>query len=98
MGQPTMRCGAGRCGRSFLDMQSSNFSLLFSFPTGKSFSLTITVSTSPMQVTTYGKAIKVTVDGPREPRSKTSEYPGCQEIKTHADNDYDEDLVGRAEE
>lgn len=23
-------------------------------------------------VTTYGKAIKVTVDGPREPRSKTS--------------------------
>lgn len=23
---------------------------------------------------TYGKAIKVTVDGPREPRSKTSEY------------------------
>lgn len=36
--------------------------------------MTITVSTSPMQVTTYGKAIKVTVDGPREPRSKTSEY------------------------
>lgn len=25
-------------------------------------------------MTTYGKAIKVTVDGPREPRSKTSEY------------------------
>ncbi|EDS27688.1 lozenge [Culex quinquefasciatus] len=40
----------------------------------KSFTLTITVSTTPPQVTTYTKAIKVTVDGPREPRSKTSEY------------------------
>jgi hypothetical protein len=33
--------------------------------------LTITVSTNPPQVATYTKAIKVTVDGPREPRSKT---------------------------
>lgn len=41
---------------------------------GKSFTLTIMVSTSPPQVATYSKAIKVTVDGPREPRSKTSEY------------------------
>jgi len=40
--------------------------------TGKSFTLTITVSTNPPQVATYTKAIKVTVDGPREPRSKTS--------------------------
>nr|CAD7454746.1 unnamed protein product [Timema tahoe] len=39
---------------------------------GKSFSLTITVSSSPPQMATYNKAIKVTVDGPREPRSKTS--------------------------
>ncbi|CAG9827349.1 unnamed protein product [Diabrotica balteata] len=39
---------------------------------GKSFSITITISTSPPQVATYNKAIKVTVDGPREPRSKTS--------------------------
>ncbi|XP_071439007.1 runt-related transcription factor 3-like [Hetaerina americana] len=38
---------------------------------GKSFSLTIIVSSSPPQVATYNKAIKVTVDGPREPRSKT---------------------------
>ncbi|XP_071439063.1 runt-related transcription factor 1-like [Hetaerina americana] len=38
---------------------------------GKSFTLTITVSTVPPQVATYNKAIKVTVDGPREPRSKT---------------------------
>lgn len=29
------------------------------------------MSGSPPQVTTYNKAIKVTVDGPREPRSKT---------------------------
>ncbi|KAF8782991.1 runt-related transcription factor 1-like isoform X1 [Argiope bruennichi] len=35
---------------------------------GKSFTLTISVSTSPPQVVTYNKAIKVTVDGPREPR------------------------------
>uniref|UniRef100_A0A803JJ87 Runt-related transcription factor n=1 Tax=Xenopus tropicalis TaxID=8364 RepID=A0A803JJ87_XENTR len=35
---------------------------------GKSFTLTITVFTSPTQVATYHRAIKVTVDGPREPR------------------------------
>lgn len=35
---------------------------------GKSFSLTITVATTPPIVATYQKAIKVTVDGPREPR------------------------------
>ncbi|XP_037939399.1 uncharacterized protein LOC119672423 [Teleopsis dalmanni] len=37
---------------------------------GKSFTLTIVISTNPIQVATYNKAIKVTVDGPREPRSK----------------------------
>jgi len=42
--------------------------------TGKSFSITITVSTTPPQVATYTRAIKVTVDGPREPRSKTSKW------------------------
>uniref|UniRef100_A0A672NQL8 Runt-related transcription factor n=1 Tax=Sinocyclocheilus grahami TaxID=75366 RepID=A0A672NQL8_SINGR len=35
---------------------------------GKSFMLTITVFTNPPQVATYHRAIKVTVDGPREPR------------------------------
>lgn len=35
---------------------------------GKSFSLTLTVATNPPLVATYNKAIKVTVDGPREPR------------------------------
>ncbi|KAG6794481.1 segmentation protein Runt [Apis mellifera caucasica] len=39
---------------------------------GKSFSLTIQISTVPFQVATYTKAIKVTVDGPREPRSKSN--------------------------
>lgn len=48
---------------------SSRFSMI-----GKSFTLTITVSTSPPQVTTYTKAIKVTVDGPREPRSKNCKF------------------------
>ncbi|XP_055466970.1 runt-related transcription factor 3 [Psammomys obesus] len=37
-------------------------------PTRKSFTLTITVFTNPTQVATYHRAIKVTVDGPREPR------------------------------
>ncbi|KAL2306963.1 hypothetical protein Nmel_004912 [Mimus melanotis] len=37
---------------------------------GKSFTLTITVLTNPPQVATYHRAIKVTVDGPREPRSE----------------------------
>lgn len=46
---------------------------VFLFSAGKSFTLTITVSTTPPQVATYSKAIKVTVDGPREPRSKTRE-------------------------
>ncbi|KAG7465855.1 hypothetical protein MATL_G00158170 [Megalops atlanticus] len=35
---------------------------------GKSFTLTITVFSNPPQVATYHRAIKVTVDGPREPR------------------------------
>uniref|UniRef100_A0A3B4E598 Runt-related transcription factor n=1 Tax=Pygocentrus nattereri TaxID=42514 RepID=A0A3B4E598_PYGNA len=34
----------------------------------RSFTLTITVFTNPPQVATYHRAIKVTVDGPREPR------------------------------
>ncbi|CAH1799774.1 unnamed protein product [Owenia fusiformis] len=38
---------------------------------GKSFNLSITVSSFPPQMALYQKAIKVTVDGPREPRSKT---------------------------
>lgn len=46
--------------------------LLFYSVPGKSFTLTITINSSPPQVATYNKAIKVTVDGPREPRSKTS--------------------------
>ncbi|XP_067636711.1 segmentation protein Runt [Eurosta solidaginis] len=37
---------------------------------GKSFTLSIVISTNPVQIATYNKAIKVTVDGPREPRSK----------------------------
>ncbi|KAI8127932.1 Segmentation protein Runt [Lucilia cuprina] len=42
---------------------------------GKSFSLSIILSTNPIQIATYNKAIKVTVDGPREPRSKIR-HPG----------------------
>lgn len=39
---------------------------------GKTFTLCITVCSNPPQVATYHRAIKVTVDGPREPRSKYS--------------------------
>lgn len=45
---------------------------------GKSFSLTITVATSPPIVATYNKAIKVTVDGPREPRRHNQSAAGSQ--------------------
>ncbi|KAJ8984349.1 hypothetical protein NQ317_012570 [Molorchus minor] len=42
---------------------------------GKSFTLTITISSAPLyQMATYSKAIKVTVDGPREPRTKSKQY------------------------
>ncbi|XP_059491218.1 runt-related transcription factor 3-like isoform X2 [Neocloeon triangulifer] len=41
---------------------------------GKSFSLTISINTSPPQIATYSKAIKVTVDGPREPRSQQQQF------------------------
>uniref|UniRef100_A0A8C7YRS4 RUNX family transcription factor 1 n=1 Tax=Oryzias sinensis TaxID=183150 RepID=A0A8C7YRS4_9TELE len=39
---------------------------------GKSFTLTITVFTNPPQVATYQRAIKITVDGPREPRRESA--------------------------
>lgn len=50
---------------------------------GKTLTITITIRASvtsspicytPDQVATYSKAIKVTVDGPREPRSKQSKF------------------------
>uniref|UniRef100_A0A1I8IS99 Runt domain-containing protein n=1 Tax=Macrostomum lignano TaxID=282301 RepID=A0A1I8IS99_9PLAT len=37
---------------------------------GKFLNLSITIETYPPQIAVYSKAIKVTVDGPREPRSK----------------------------
>lgn len=43
---------------------------------GKSFTVTITVNGHPSLVATYNKAIKVTVDGPREPRTKSRMFPG----------------------
>lgn len=46
---------------------------------GKTFTVIITIRASivpsiPDQIATYNKAIKVTVDGPREPRSKQSKF------------------------
>ena len=40
---------------------------------GKAFNLIISISTAPSIVAIYSKCIKVTVDGPREPRSKPGE-------------------------
>lgn len=58
---------------------------MFSFCTpGKSFTLTITVFTGPPQVATYHRAIKVTVDGPREPRREYRKIP-CITIKESVD-------------
>lgn len=56
----------------------SNFFKFFSLSAGKSFNLTIIISSNPPQIATYMKAIKVTVDGPREPRSKTSKFSNCE--------------------
>lgn len=47
---------------------------------GKAFSITITISSYPCQIATYTKAIKVTVDGPREPRSKQSKFKVIQTL------------------
>merc|ERR1711981_13599 len=43
---------------------------------GKSFTITIVINCLPALVATYNKAIKVTVDGPREPRTKSRFFPG----------------------
>ncbi|XP_067140514.1 runt-related transcription factor 3-like [Centruroides vittatus] len=54
----------------------NNFRFVGRSRRGKSVTLTITVSINPSQVTTYVNAIKVIVDRPREPRSKTR-YRSC---------------------
>ncbi|XP_055338083.1 uncharacterized protein LOC129588072 isoform X1 [Paramacrobiotus metropolitanus] len=46
----------------------------------KKFTLSIVVRTSPPQIGTYPNAIKVTVDGPRDPRTKTK---GSNRIATY---------------
>lgn len=60
--------------RTIFHDDESEINPKFILISGKSFTLTIMVSTSPPQLATYNKAIKVTVDGPREPRSKTSKF------------------------
>ena len=56
-----------------------NCDIFISF-SGKSFNLMITISTSPPQVAVYTKCMKVTVDGPREPRSKTRKFINWLEL------------------
>ena len=52
---------------------------------GKSFTISIIINCLPALVATYNKAIKVTVDGPREPRTKSRFFPG----NTHDNHDND---------
>lgn len=71
------RSGRGKRMPPHKAFSSSSLALMLkavSIFAGKSFTLTITVCTSPPIVATYSKAIKVTVDGPREPRSKTRKF------------------------
>ena len=45
---------------------------MFIFAPAQSFNLVIVIGTVPAISAIYAKCIKVTVDGPREPRSKIS--------------------------
>ena len=63
---------------------------------GKSFNLTIAVNCSPPMIAVYSKCMKVTVDGPREPRSKcvgdqVSDH--CDHVRDHETDQLD-DCVG----
>ncbi|XP_037081163.1 runt-related transcription factor 3-like, partial [Pollicipes pollicipes] len=50
---------------------------------GKSLTVTIIISSRPARVTVYNKAIKVTVDGPREPRNKNRHHPFPYQLGHH---------------
>lgn len=65
---------------------------------GKSFSLTITVATNPPLVATYNKAIKVTVDGPREPRRHNQPGQGQLSEKLDDQSRDDSDSVNEGSE
>merc|ERR1712176_585383 len=41
---------------------------------GKTFNLTLMIATNPPQIAIYHRSIKITVDGPREPRSEYREH------------------------
>lgn len=61
---------------------------------GKSFSLTIIVATNPPIVATYQKAIKVTVDGPREPRRHNQQQSSEDGGLAGDSNEASQDLIG----
>lgn len=65
---------------------------------GKSFSLTITVATNPPLVATYQKAIKVTVDGPREPRRHNQHAGSGEKLDQESANRPDESLGARSDQ
>ncbi|KJH51794.1 hypothetical protein DICVIV_01985 [Dictyocaulus viviparus] len=46
--------------------------MVLTLNSGKNFHLTISVNTKPMMIAMVSRAIKVTVDGPREARTPTS--------------------------
>lgn len=54
-------------------IHDDNNDVRFFYP-GKYFHLVITIHCYPSQVAVYENAIKVTIDGPRLPRNKHSEF------------------------
>lgn len=63
---------SGRGSKNFFIYRHPRSTILKNCFAGKRFNLSIQLNSIPIQLTTYPKAIKVTVDGPREPRSKQS--------------------------
>lgn len=58
---------------------------------GKNFNLTITIHTYPTEVAVYPSCIKVTVDGPRQPRNKSKPFFNSFDDKSYAEDDRQED-------
>ena len=76
---PVYSCGYVfvRCPIQNMSTYNTCLRYLFLVAIGKTLSMTITVNTDPPQVATYMRAIKVTVDGPREPRSESNYFCFC---------------------
>jgi len=59
---------------------------------GKSFNLIITIHCSPVQTTVYSKCIKVTVDGPRDPRNNKKALSYSEYCEDDPDGGFIDDI------